>query len=143
MTGTPPPLPVAQPPPLPWRESRLRRRLPLLFFLLALSLLYVGPLRVEVDFTDDAGRMPVPFRATLRSSFSEKNVVVKKGRLTLLRGLWQEIDVHDLSYLRSRHPVRGGKMHLVIERNLPLKLKHASLGSASIPQRGDPDPQRD
>ena len=112
-----------------------------LFLILALTLLYIGPLRTEVSFTDDAGRLPPPFEVTLRSGSSEKKVTVEKGRLHFLRYRWQEIDVTDLSHIRSTHSVIGGKMAIVIERNAILKLRDAATGLPSIPQRGDPDPK--
>jgi hypothetical protein len=139
MTDLPPPLP--QPAPLPRRKRSLWPWSVALVAMAAVVAIYLGPLRIEVDFTDDAGHVPAPFEVTLRSSRSEKKVVAKNGRLHLIRGLWSELEVTDLSYLRSSHPVAGGKMHLVIERNALLKLKHAATGQPSVPQRGDPDPR--
>ena len=144
MIPEPPPLPPLEPPPLPERKKRRWRRFILpLAAMAALVAIYVGPLRVEVDFTDDAGRMPAPFEVTLRSALFEKKVTTENGRLNLLRGLWREIEVTDTYYIRSNHRVRGGSMRLVIERNTLLKLKHAATGQPSIPQRGDPDPKED
>ncbi|MCW1924329.1 hypothetical protein OKA05_17315 [Luteolibacter arcticus] len=146
MIDEPPPLPSphAEPPPLPERK---KRRWPYAILLLvpiaALIALYLGPLRVEVDFTDDAGHVPGSFEVTLHSGRSQKKVMTEDGRLTLIRGLWREVEVTDLSYIRSSHPVHGGSMQLVIQRNTLLKLKHAATGQPSVPQRGDPDPRED
>lgn len=108
-----------------------------------MALLYFGPLRTEVNFVDDLGRQPLVFEVTLRSGAREKKVTVSEGRLTLLRYRWQEVDVTDLSYIRSTHPVRGGEMNLEIQRNAIRKLKDAATGLPSVPQRGDPDPRLD
>ena len=144
MIPEPPPLPPLEPPPLPERKKRRWRHFIFpLAAIVALIAIYVGPLRVEVDFTDDSGRVPAPFEVTLRSALFEKNVTTEDGRLNLLRGLWREVEVTDTYYIRSIHPVRGGSMQLVIERNTLLKLKHAATGQPSIPQRGDPDPKQD
>jgi hypothetical protein len=143
MTLEPPPLPSLEPPPLPERKKRRWHYGLPLAAIAALIAIYVGPLRVEVDFSDDAGHVPAPFEVTLRSGLFEKKVVAEKGRINLLRGLWREVEVTDTYYIRSSHPVRGGSMQLVIERNTLLKLKHAATGQPSIPQRGDPDPRQD
>ncbi|MCW1885750.1 hypothetical protein OKA04_13500 [Luteolibacter flavescens] len=144
MNIEPPPLPPRlEPPPLPERKKRRRPYGLLLLPLAALVALYVGPLRVEVDFTDDAGRVPAPFEVTLRTVGFEKKVLTENGRVNVLRGLWREIEVTDDYYIRSNHPVRGGSMRLVAERNTILKLRHAATGQPSVPQRGDPDPRQD
>lgn len=138
----PPPLPDRDPPPLP--APRKKRRWPPALFLLitaALAAIYIGPLRMEVRFLDDAGRVPAPFQLTLRSATAEKEVLVKNGRLNLLRGRWQDLEITDLSYLRAIHPARGGT--IAIERNTLLKLRQAATAGPSVPQRGDPPPARD
>ena len=99
-----------------------------LFILLALVLVYIGPMRTEVHFTNDAGRLPGPFEVTLRSGKRQKKVMVEDGHLHLLRYRWNEIDVTDLSYIRSIYPVREGKMKLVIDRNMLLRLRDAARG---------------
>ena len=148
MTLEPPPLPLPalEPPPLPERNERKPRRwhygLPLAA-IAALIAIYVGPLRVEVYFTDDAGRIPAPFEVTLHSGNFEKKVTAENGRINLIRGMWRELEVTDHYYVRSSYPVRGGNMKLGIERNALLKLKQAATGTPSIPQRGDPDPKDD
>lgn len=131
-----------EPPSLHTRKRGPARSL-WLFILLALVLVYIGPMRTEVHFTNDAGRLPGPFEVTLRSGKRQKKVMVEDGHLHLLRYRWNEIDVTDLSYIRSIYPVREGKMKLVIDRNMLLRLRDAARGQASIPQRGDPDPQDD
>lgn len=108
-----------------------------LFLLVALYLIYTGPIRAEARFTDDAGHVPRDFEVTLRSGDREKHVRVEEGKLHFIRFLWSEIDVTDLSYLRSVHPVDGGKLELTIERNAILKLRDAATGLPSVPQRGD------
>ena len=108
-----------------------------LFLLVALYLIYIGPVRTEVRFTDDSGRVPRPFEVTLRSGEREKKVTVEEGKLGVIRFLWREVDVTDLSYIRSVHPVDGGKLELTIERNAILKLRDAATGLPSVPQRGD------
>ena len=140
----PPPLPERQQGPLP-PPSRKRgpARSIWLFFLLALALLYFGPLRTEVDFVDDVGRLPGDFEVTLRSGEKEKKVIVSEGHLDLLRYRWQEIDVTDLGYIRSTHAVKEGKMSVAIERNAIRRMKDAAIGLPSVPQRGDPDPRDD
>ena len=147
----PEPLPF-EPPPLPGREqiplpAPGRKRGPArsiwLFFLLALALLYLGPLRTEIDFVDDAGRLPGDFEVTLRSGDREQKVTVSEGNLNLLRYRWQEIDVTDLNYIRSTHAVKEGKMSIAIERNAIRRMKDAAIGLPSVPQRGDPDPRDD
>ncbi|QJE95656.1 hypothetical protein [Luteolibacter luteus] len=112
-----------------------------LFLLLALVLLYGGPLRTEVNFVDDLGRLPPDFEVTLRSGGSEQKVIVSEGHLNLFRYRWQELDVSDLNYLRSIHPLRGREMNVTIERNSIRRLKDAASGLPSVPQRGDPDPK--
>lgn len=114
-----------------------------LFLILALILIYAGPLRTEVDFTNDAGRLPRTFEVTLRSGSKEKRVMVGEGRLNVVRFLWQEIDVTDLNYIRSTHTVTEGKMSIIIERNAIQRMKDAAIGLPSVPQRGDPDPRND
>ena len=143
MTLDPPPLPSPEPPPLPERKQRRWHYGLPLAGIAALIAIYVGPLRVEVDFTDDAGHTPAPFEVTLRSGLFEKKVMAENGRINLLRGLWREVEVTDTYYIRSSHPVRGVSMQLAIERNTLLKLKHAATGQPSVPQRGDPDPKED
>lgn len=143
MTLEPPPLPAPEPPPLPERKPRRWHYGLPLAAIAALVAIYLGPLRVEVDFTDDGGHIPAPFEVTLHSGSFEKKVTAEKGRINLLRGLWRELEVTDHYYIRSTHPVRGGSMKLVIERNTLLKLKHAATGNPSVPQRGDPDPRED
>jgi hypothetical protein len=152
----PPPLPGLEPPPLPHhppqpvreapplappraRRSRWKRRLWLAALLL--GALWIGPLKSEVRFLDDAGRVPVPFDVVLRGIGGEKKVRVEKGRLRLLRGRWHELVVDDPFFESSTYRLKGRRIHLGVERNLRLKLKQASTGSASIPQRGDPDPR--
>lgn len=110
-------------------------------FAALLAALFLGPLRSEVHFRDDAGRLPTPFYVTLRSGDTEKKVLVKNGRLRLLRGRWRDLQVTDSFYESTIHPLRGRKMNFEIERNLRLKLKQASTGTPSVPQRGDPDPR--
>ena len=140
----PPPLPERQQPPSPLpNRKRGPARSVWLFFLLALGLLYFGPLRTEVSFVDDAGRPPADFEVTLRSGGKEKKVRVSDGRLNLLRYRWQEIDVTDLNYIRGRHAVKEGKMSIAIERNAIRRMKDAAVGLPSVPQRGDPDPRDD
>lgn len=143
MTDEPPPLPTPEPPPLPERKNRRWHYGLPLAAIAALIAIYIGPLRVEVDFTDDAGHVPAPFEVTLHSGYFEKKVTAENGRVTLLRGLWREIEITDTYYIRSSHTIRGGNMQLVIGRNTLLKLKHAATGQPSIPQRGDPDPRED
>lgn len=143
MIDEPPPLPPLEPPPLPRRTRRWHYYGFPLAAIAALVAIYLGPLRVEVRFTDDAGHVPGPFEVTLRSGTTEEKVLAEKGRLNLLRGRWRELEVTDLSYIRSSHPVRGGKMNVTIERNTVLKLKQAAIGTPSVPQRGDPDPKLD
>ena len=143
MTIEPPPLPFPEPPPLSERKPRRWHYGLPLAAVAALIAIYIGPLRVEVDFTDDAGHVPAPFEVTLHSSHFEKKVTAENGRINLLRGLWRELEVTDHYYVRSSYPVRGGSMKLTIERNTLLKLKHAAMGQPSIPQRGDPDPKED
>lgn len=142
-----PPAPDRDPPPLPPRpaEPPPRRRFPrrLLFVAVLLAALFVGPLRSEVRFVDDAGRIPTDFDVTLRSGGSEKKARVEKGRLRLLRGRWKELEVTDPFYEITVHPVRGRNMSFTVARNLRLRLKQASTGQASVPQRGDPDPRED
>jgi hypothetical protein len=138
----PPPLPPQEPPPLP-RRKRHRPHALLAVPAAALLALYMGPLRVEVTFVDDAGRVPGPFEVTLRSGDTEKKTTAEDGRLHLLRGRWHELEVTDLSYVRSSRPISGGKMNVIIERNTLLKLKQAAIGTPSVPQRGDPDPKLD
>jgi hypothetical protein len=142
-TFEPPPLPTRQPaPPLPSRKRGPARSI-WLFFLLALALLYFGPLRTEVNFADDAGRLPGDFEVTLRSGQRERKVIVSEGHLNLLRYRWQEIDVTDLNYIRSTHAVKSGEMNIEVERNSIRRLKDAAIGLPSVPQRGDPDPRKD
>ena len=146
MIDEPPPLPLPtlEPPPLPERKPQRRWHFGLpLAALAAIVAIYLGPLRVEIDFTDDAGHLPAPFEVTLHSSNFKKKVMTENGRINVLRGFWRELEVTDLYYVRSSHPIRGGKMQLTIERNTLLKLKHAATGQPSIPQRGDPDPRAD
>jgi hypothetical protein len=142
-----PPAPDRDPPPLPPRpaEPPPRRRFPrrLLFVAVLLGALFLGPLRSEVRFVDDAGRIPTDFDVTLRSGGSEKKARVEKGRLRLLRGRWKELEVTDPFYEITVHPVRGRNMSFTVARNLRLRLKQASTGQASVPQRGDPDPRDD
>lgn len=139
MDDLPPPLPDREAPPLP-APPKKRRWPPAVFLLVAATLaaLYIGPLRMEIRFVDDAGRVPATFELTLHSATAEKKVLVENGRLNLLRGRWQELEISDLSYLRSTHPARGGM--IAIERNTLLKLRQAATAGPSIPQRGDPDP---
>ena len=138
-----PPLPTPEPPPLPERKQRRWHFGIPLAATAALIALYVGPLRVEVYFTDDAGHVPAPFEVTLHSAGFAKKVTAENGRINILRGLWRELEVTDHYYVRSTYPVRGGSMKLDIERNTLLKLKHAAMGQPSVPQRGDPDPSTD
>lgn len=149
----PPPLPThlpapdREPPPLPSRpaEPPPRRRFPrrLLFVAVLVGALFVGPLRSEVRFVDDAGRIPTDFDVTLRSGGGEKKARVENGRLRLLRGRWKELEVTDPFYETTVHPVRGRNMRFTAARNLRLRLKQASTGQASVPQRGDPNPRDD
>jgi hypothetical protein len=142
-----PPAPDREPPLLPSRpaEPPPRRPLPrrLIFVAVLLLALFLGPLRSEVRFVDDAGRIPTAFDVTLRTGGSEKKARVEKGRLHLLRGRWKELEVADPYYESSVHPLRGRSLHFTIQRNLRLRLKQASTGHASVPQRGDPDPRND
>lgn len=105
--------------------------------------LYLGPLRAEILFADDTGRIPTPFDLTLRSGSTEKVVRIEEGSLNLLRGRWDEVEVTDPFYESTVHPLKGGKMRFTIQRNLRLRLKQASTGHPSVPQRGDPDPRND
>ncbi len=153
----PPPLPASppssdrEPPPLPgeWQDPRpappARRRWPAWSAIAAMALaaLYLGPLRAEILFADDTGRVPTPFDLTLRSGSTEKKIRIEKGRLHLLRGRWDEIEVTDHFYESTVHPLKGGAMRFTIQRNLRLRLKQASTGHRSVPQRGDPDPRED
>lgn len=77
------------------------------------------------------------------SGSTEKKVHVEKGSLHLLRGRWDEIEVTDPFYETTVHPLKGGTMRFTIQRNLRLRLKQASAGHRSVPQRGDPDPRQD
>ena len=142
--GEPPPLPTPPrtPPPPP---KKRRFQLPAWSAAAALILLalYLGPLRAEILFADDTGRIPTPFDITLRSGSTEKTVHVEKGRIHLLRGRWDEIEVTDPFYETTGHPLKGGTMRFTIQRNLRLRLKQASTGHPTVPQRGDPDPRED
>ncbi len=100
---------------------------------------YIGPLRTEIRFVDDAGHVPETFEITLRRGGSEQKSTIENGRINLLRGRWDKLEITDLSYIRATYPVRKGV--IVIERNTLLKLRQASTGGPSIPQRGDPDPR--
>ncbi len=143
MIDEPPPLPAPEPPPLPTRQKVAWPLGLLLIPLVALVALYLGPLRIEVHFIDDAGRVPGPFEVTLRSGNSEKKTLVEKGRLNLLRGRWQDFEITDDFYVRTTEKVHGGEMQVTIERNELLKLKQASNGHPSVPQGNDPDPKND
>lgn len=136
----PSPAPEIQPPPLPNRKRGPARSL-WLFLILALTLLYIGPLRTEVSFTDENGRPPSSFEVTLRSGDREKKALVENGRLRFTRYLWKEIVVTDESCLKSTHEVTGRKMAVSIERNALGKLRGAATALPSVPQRGDPDPK--
>jgi hypothetical protein len=105
--------------------------------------LYLGPLRSEILFADDTGRVPTPFDLTLRSGSTEKKIRIEQGNLKLLRGRWDEVEVTDPFYETTVHPLKGGTMRFTIQRNLRLRLKQASTGHPSVPQRGDPDPRED
>jgi hypothetical protein len=143
------PLPDGEPPPLPGRlpsppPKKHRFRLPAWSAAaLILLALYLGPLRAEILFADDTGRSPTPFDITLRSGSTGKTVHVEKGRIHLLRGRWDEIEVTDPFYETTVHPLKGGTMRFTIQRNLRLRLKQASTGHPTVPQRGDPDPRED
>lgn len=145
--GEPPPLPTQRhgPPPPETPGKKHRFQLPAWSAAAALiSLaLYLGPLRAEILFADDTGRIPTPFDLTLRSGSTEKKVRIEKGSLNLLRGRWDEIEVTDPFYETTLHPLKGGSMRFTIQRNLRLRLKQASTGQSSVPQRGDPDPRDD
>lgn len=145
--GEPPPLPTSpqSPPPPETPEKKRRFRFPAWSAAAALvSLaLYLGPLRAEILFADDTGRIPTPFDLTLRSGSTEKVVRIEKGSLHLLRGRWDEIEVTDPFYESTVHPLKGDEMRFTIQRNLRLRLKQASTGHPSVPQRGDPDPRDD
>ncbi|MEK7948915.1 hypothetical protein [Luteolibacter soli] len=143
MIDEPPPLPTPEPPPLPERKQRRWHYGLPLAAIAALVAIYIGPLRVEVYITDDAGHVPAPFEVTLHSANFDKKVMAENGRINLIRGLWREIEVTDRYYVRSSSPVRGGSMKLEVERNSILKLKQAATGQPSVPQRGDPDPKTD
>lgn len=136
------PAPQPQVPPLPNRKRGPARSL-WLFLLLALLLIWIGPLRTEVEFRNDVGRIPAPFEVTLRSGKKHKKVRVEDGSLHFLRPRWRELDVTDPGYIRSVHRVKEGKMKIVIERNALLRLREAAAGGPSVPQRGDPDPAED
>ena len=141
--GEPPPLPTpprTPPPPPKKRRFQLPAWSAAALILLAL---YLGPLRAEILFADDTGRIPTPFDITLRSGSTEKTVHVEKGRIHLLRGRWDEIEVTDPFYETTLHPLKGGTMRFTIQRNLRLRLKQASTGHPTVPQRGDPDPRQD
>ena len=154
-----PPSPDREPPPIPGERlwppaestARLPERPPRRFRFPAWSAaaalvslaLYLGPLRAEILFADDTGRIPTPFDITLRSGSTEKTVHVEKGRIHLLRGRWDEIEVTDPFYETTVHPLKGGTMRFTIQRNLRLRLKQASTGHPTVPQRGDPDPRND
>lgn len=146
------PLPDGEPPPLPGpsqssppTEKKSRFQFPAWSAVAALLLLalYLGPLRAEILFADDTGRVPTPFDLTLRSGTTEKKIRIEKGSLHLLRGRWDEIEVTDPFYETTLHPLKGGSMRFTIQRNLRLRLKQASTGQSSVPQRGDPDPRDD
>lgn len=141
----PPPLPAPPPTSPPAPPPKQRRQFPAWSALAAIVLLalYIGPLRTEIRFADDTGRIPTPFDLTLRSGSTEKIIHIEKGRLHLLRGRWDEIEVTDPFYESTVHPLRGGSMRFTIQRNLRLRLKQASTGQATVPQRGDPDPRDD
>ena len=134
--------PQPQAPQLPNRKRGPARSL-WLFLLLAALLVWIGPLRTEVEFRNDAGRIPAPFEVTLRSGKKTKKVMVEDGNLRFLRPRWHELDVTDTGYIRSIHRVKDGKMKIVIERNALLRLRDAAAGQPSVPQRGDPDPAAD
>jgi hypothetical protein len=142
------PLPDGEPPPLPGPpppEKKRRFRFPAWSAVAALLMLalYLGPLRAEILFADDTGRIPTPFDLTLRSGSTEKVVRIEKGRINLLRGRWDEVEVTDPFYETTVHPLKGGTMRFTVQRNLRLRLKQASTGQSSVPQRGDPDPRDD
>jgi hypothetical protein len=147
----PPPIPgerlwpPAESPILPPEPPARRFRFPAWSAAAALVLLalYLGPLRSEILFADDTGRIPTPFDLTLRSGSTEKKIRIEKGSLHLLRGRWDEIEVTDPFYESTIHPLKGGSMRFTIQRNLRLRLKQASTGHPSVPQRGDPDPRAD
>jgi hypothetical protein len=153
-----PPSPDREPPPIPGERlwppaespvlppeppTRRRRSLAWLAVPPLLLALYLGPLRSEILFADDTGRIPTPFDLTLRSGSTEKKIRIEEGSLHLLRGRWDEIEVTDPFYESTVHPLAGGTMRFTIQRNLRLRLKQASTGHPSVPQRGDPDPQAD
>jgi hypothetical protein len=147
----PPPIPgqrlwpPAEPPARPPERPPRRFRFPAWSAAAALVLLalYLGPLRAEILFADDTGRIPTPFDLTLRSGSTEKKIRIEKGSLHLIRGRWDEIEVTDPFYESTVHPLAGGTMRFTIQRNLRLRLKQASTGHPSVPQRGDPDPKND
>jgi len=154
MMDLPPPLPPrVDPPPLPESfqpyspdrppEKKRGPGIPIvwLFILAGLLGLYHGPLSTKLTFIDDRGRVPADFQATLRRGKSEKVVTVEGGRLKVLRGRWQEVEVTDTSYIGSTYPIDSGTIS--IERNTSRKLKDAARGSSSVRQRGDPDPSTD
>ena len=142
--GEPPPLPTPpQSPPPPGKKHRFRFPAWSAVTALVLIALYLGPLRSEILFADDTGRIPTPFDLTLRSGSTEKKIRIEEGSLHLLRGRWDEIEVTDPFYETTVHPLKGGTMRFTIQRNLRLRLKQASTGHPSVPQRGDPDPRND
>lgn len=151
-----PPSPDREPPPIPrqrlWppaesphERPHRRFRFPAWSAAAALVLLalYLGPLRAEILFADDTGRIPTPFDLTLRSGSIEKKIRIEKGSLHLIRGRWDELEVTDPFYESTIHPLAGGTMRFTIQRNVRLRLKQASTGHPSVPQRGDPDPRND
>ncbi len=138
---SPPPRP-SPPSPSP-RHGRFAVRVIWVFLLAAGLGLYFGPLSVRITFTDDRGRVPPEFVVTVRRGETEKKILVNHGQLRLLRWRWTEIEVTDVSYIASEHPVEGRHMDISIVRNTSRKLKDAARGSSSIPQRGDPDPRHE
>ena len=141
---TPPPEPPEPAPPeRKPSKSRFAPRVVWLFLAAACLGLYLGPLSVEITFTDDRGRIPPEFVATVSRGDTEKKVLVNGGRLRLLRWRWTTLEITDLSYIGSSHEIAGKRMAIGIERNTSRKLKDAARGSSSIPQRGDPDPRHE
>lgn len=139
----PPPLPPDHPAaPRPWHRAWRPYLLPLFWLAVAVAI-YFFVLRVEIRFTDDAGRIPADFEAQLIAPLEKETVQVRNGRLHVLRWRWQTVKITDLTYIGEAHPIHGRRVDITIERNFIRKLRDAATAQHSVPQRGDPDPRND
>jgi hypothetical protein len=111
-----------------WIEDRRERKSsalakPLVVGIVALGLAGFHFGRTEIHFQHNGMLLPDHVEVVLSKGDRTKTASIEKGKLTLLRGRWDRLEIRDSSYTPATHEISGHQMHIWLER-VP-SLRHA------------------